>query len=69
MSESELKLAWDVEKLLEYGFDGHRYIIDAIEHVFGQRILQHGYADAGYILRTSRYGLTKNVYYAIHQRI
>lgn len=65
MSESELKLAWDVEKLLEYGFDGHRYIIDAIEHVFGQRILQHGYADAGYILRTSRYGLTKNVYYAM----
>ena len=63
MEETEQKLFSDVERLLAYAHSGHEYIIDAIYDVFGKRILQHGYADAGYILRAGKYGLNKNVYY------
>ena len=47
MEETEQKLFSDVERLLAYAHSGHEYIIDAIYDVFGKRILQHGYADAG----------------------
>ena len=63
MEETEQKLFSDVERLLAYAHSGHEYIIDAIYDVFGKRILQHGYADAGYILMAGKYGLNKNVYY------
>ena len=63
MEETEQKLFSDVERLLAYAHSGHEYIIDAIYNVFGKRILQHGYADVGYILRAGKYGLNKNVYY------
>ena len=57
MEETEQKLFSDVERLLAYAHSGHEYIIDAIYDVFGKRILQHGYADVGYILRAGKYGL------------
>lgn len=64
MDDIEQKLKSDVKRLLEYARSGHKYIIDAIYDVFGKRLLQHGYADAGYILRSARYGLNKSAYYS-----
>ena len=64
MDDIEQKLKSDVKRLLEYAHSGHKYIIDAVYDVFGKRLLQHGYADAGYILRSTKYGLNKSAYYS-----
>ena len=64
MEEYELKLSADADKLVEYAVNGHEYILDAVYNVLGEKIVQQGYADAGYILRATKYGVSKNTYYA-----
>lgn len=64
MEEYEAKLSADVDKLVEYAINGHEYILYAVYNVLGNKIVQQGYVDAGYILKAGKYGLTKNTYYA-----
>lgn len=63
MDENEQKLQQDIKQLLQFAQNGHKYIIHAIYNVMGNKLLQHGYIDAGYILRPSKYGVTKGTYY------
>lgn len=55
MEDTERKLAGDAERLIEFGME-YDYVIDAIYHIFGKRIMNQGYVDGSYILEASARG-------------